>query len=123
MIDKKVSAALVAVMIGTFAAMGPAYAAPKGESASTATPSTPEQDAKLKSSVKNAGRKIKEKTQGVIAKVRGKKSETQQTSSTRSTPRSSRADTVSRAPDVQSSQTREQRMAEARANWERNRKM
>lgn len=113
MINKTMIAVAVAMMFG---AAGTVFAQPKSGSASSATPSTPEQDAKLKSNVQNAGKKVKEKARNVMAKVRGNKP-AEQPAQARTT--DSRAEPARRADDVQSSQTREQRMAEARTNWER----
>ncbi len=138
--NKTLLATLVAAMLGVAGVTGTAVAKDNG-GASTATPTTPEQDAKFKDGVKNTGRKIKEKAHNVVAKVKGDKpaaaqhakvkpakrhvatrhaTRTHATHTTRSTARSEK---VSRVSDVPTTQTREQRMEEARLNWERNRKM
>jgi hypothetical protein len=143
--NKTLIATAVAVLLGFAGTTGSTFAAsPNNTGASTATPTTPEQDAKFKDGVKNAGRKIKEKTQAVVAKVKGDKPAEQHATATKTTkhakarsksakvthaktPRAratqARADTSARATEVRADQTREQRMNEARLNWERNRKM
>lgn len=137
MLNKTMMAAIAAVMLGS---VGSAFAAPRSESTNVNV-NTPAYDNRAAAPARVEDRKVVSKTKAhkvahkkahKVAKAKAHKRGVHHAKAHKpvvhhakahSTHSSKSIHRVNNTPAVESTQTREQRMAQARANWERNRRM